>query len=222
MANRSWMIDPAIRDYIVDMTLREPPPLGRLRDYTRANVERAGMQISPEQGQFMAMLIRLMGARRGLEVGAYTGYSSTIMALALPANGRLVCLDVSEEWTAIARRVWQEAGVAHKIELHLAPAVETIARLIAQGARHGFDFAFIDADKESYEAYYEGCLELVRPGGLILVDNVLWGGAVADANDTSPLTEAVRAFNRKLARDDRVDLSMIPIGDGLTLARPRG
>ncbi len=220
MANASWMIEPKIADYMRAVTLREPPVLARLRAYTQASVERAGMQIAPEQGQFMALLVRLIGARQCLEIGTYTGYSSTALALALPDDGRLVCCDVSEAWTDVARRAWEEAGVAHKIELRLAPAVDTLAALTAAGAR--FDLAFIDADKESYDAYYEGSLKLVRPGGLILINNVLWSGAVADPDDRSPLTEAVRALNAKIARDERVRPSMLPIGDGLTLAQVVG
>jgi len=220
MASANWMLEPKIADYMRAATLREPPVLARLREHTQAKIERAGMQIAPEQGQFMALMVRLTGARRCLEIGTYTGYSSTAMALALPEDGRLVCCDVSEAWTAIARRTWAEAGVAHKVELILAPAVETLAALTRAGAR--FDLAFIDADKESYDAYYEGCLKLVRPGGLIMIDNVLWSGAVANPDDRSLLTEAVRALNAKIAKDGRVLPSMLPIGDGLTLLQVLG
>lgn len=220
MASANWMIDPKIADYIRAATLREPSPLVRLRELTQAKIERAGMQIAPEQGQFMALLVRLIGARRCLEIGTYTGYSSTAMALALPEDGRLLCCDVSEAWTPYARKAWAEAGVAHKVELRLAPAVETLAALTAEGAR--FDLAFIDADKENYDAYYEGCLKLVRPGGLIMIDNVLWSGAVANPEDHSPPTEAVRALNAKIAEDRRALPTMVPIGDGLTLAQVIG
>ncbi len=181
----------------------------------------ASMQISPEQGQFMALLLRLIGARRCLEVGTFTGYSSTVMALAMPADGQIVCLDVSEEFTARARVAWREAGVAEKIELRLAPARESLAALLAEGATGSFDFAFIDADKENYSHYYEAALELLRPGGLIAVDNTLWGGSVADPAKKDADTVAIRAFNEAVHGDERVDVSLVPIGDGLTLARKR-
>jgi predicted O-methyltransferase YrrM len=181
----------------------------------------AGMQISPDQGQFMALLVRLIGARNCLEIGTFTGYSSLAVALALPAEGRVVCCDVSEEYTEVARRAWASAGVADKIELHIAPARATLDELRAAGRRSSFDFAFIDADKANYDAYYEASLELVRAGGLIAIDNVLWSGAVADSKRQDADTKALRALNRKLRDDERVDLSMLPIGDGLTLARVR-
>ena len=179
------------------------------------------MQIAPEQGQFMALLARLMGARRALEVGVFTGYSALAVALALPQDGRLVACDVSAEWTAVARRYWAEAGGAHKIALHLAPALETLAALRAGGEEGTYDLAFIDADKVNYGAYYEACLALLRPGGLVLVDNVLWGGAVADPAVQDAETRAIRAFNERLHGDPRVDLAVLPVGDGLTLARKR-
>lgn len=192
----------------------------RLREET-ASMEQANMQIGPEQGQFMALLIELIGARSVLEVGTFTGYSALAMAVALPENGALVACDVSEEWTAIGRRYWEEAGVAHKIELRLAPALETLDALLAEGRAGTFDFAFIDADKEGYDAYYERALELVRLGGLIALDNTLWEGKVADPAATDVDTEAIRAINAKLALDERVTLSLITVGDGLTLARKR-
>jgi len=192
----------------------------RLREET-ASMEQANMQIGPEQGQFMALLVELIGARSVLEVGTFTGYSALAMAVALPENGALVACDVSEEWTAIGRRYWEEAGVAHKIELRLAPALETLDALLAEGRAGTFDFAFIDADKEGYDAYYERALELVRLGGLIALDNTLWEGKVADPAATDVDTEAIRAINAKLALDERVTLSLIPVGDGLTLARKR-
>ena len=192
----------------------------RLREET-ASMEQANMQIGPEQGQFMALLIELIGARSVLEVGTFTGYSALAMAVALPENGALVACDVSEEWTAIGRRYWEEAGVAHKIELRLAPALETLDALLAEGRAGTFDFAFIDADKEGYDAYYERALELVRLGGLIALDNTLWEGKVVDPAATDVDTEAIRAINAKLALDERVTLSLIPVGDGLTLARKR-
>ena len=192
----------------------------RLREET-ASMEQANMQIGPEQGQFMALLVEFIGARSVLEVGTFTGYSALAMAAALPENGALVACDVSEEWTAIGRRYWEEAGVAHKIELRLAPALETLDALLAEGRAGTFDFAFIDADKEGYDAYYERALELVRLGGLIALDNTLWEGKVVDPAATDVDTEAIRAINKKLAADERVTLSMVPIGDGLTLARKR-
>ena len=179
------------------------------------------MQIGPDQGQFMALLVELMGARNTLEVGTFTGYSALAMALALPNDGRLVACDVSEEWTAIGRPYWEEAGVADKIDLRLAPALETLDALLAEGLAGTFDFAFIDADKEGYEAYFERALELIRPGGLIALDNTLWEGKVLDPQVTDVNTEAIRRINTKLARDERVTLSLLPIGDGLTLARKR-
>lgn len=179
------------------------------------------MQISPEQGQFMAFLARLTGARRVVEVGTFTGYSALTVALALPADGRLVACDVSAEWTAIGRRYWEEAGVADKIDMRLAPALETLDALLTDGHADTFDMAFIDADKENYGAYYERCLRLIRPGGLIMVDNVLWGGSVADPDRDDGDTNAIRALNRALRDDDRVDFSLVPIGDGLSLARKR-
>ena len=206
--------------YLHKVSLREAEPLRLLREET-AKLPMAGMQISPDQGQFMALLVRLIGARRCLEIGTFTGYSSLAVALALPPDGRVVCCDVSEEYTAVARRAWASAGVAAKIELHIAPARATLDRLREAGQRGSFDFAFIDADKENYDAYYEASLELVRPGGLIAIDNVLWSGAVANAKRQDADTKALRALNLKLHDDERVDISMLPIGDGLTLARIR-
>ncbi len=181
----------------------------------------AVMQIAPEQGQFMALRVELIGAERTLELGVFTGYSSLAVALALPADGRIVACDVSEAWTAIARRYWDEAGVAHKIELRLAPAIETLDSLIAAGEAGAYDFAFIDAEKTEYADYYERVLELVRPGGLVAIDNVLWNGRVADPESNDDDTNAIRAFNNMLKGDERVTLSMVPIADGLTLARKR-
>jgi predicted O-methyltransferase YrrM len=206
--------------YLHKVSLREAEPLRRLREET-AKLPSAGMQISPDQGQFMALLVRLIDARNCLEIGTFTGYSSLAIALALPPDGRVVCCDVSEEYTAVARRAWASAGVADKITLHIVPARATLDRLRAAGRRGSFDFAFIDADKENYNAYYEASLELVRPGGLIAIDNVLWSGAVANDKRQDADTKALRALNLKLRDDERVDLSMLPIGDGLTLARVR-
>jgi predicted O-methyltransferase YrrM len=177
------------------------------------------MQIAPEQGQFMALLVRLTGARRILEIGTFTGYSALAMALALPAEGRIVACDVSEAWTAVAKRYWQRAGVAGRIELRLAPALQTLDALIGEGGGGSFDFAFIDADKSRYLDYYERSLTLLRPGGLIAVDNTLWGGSVADPAKIDADTAAIRAFNAALHADPRIELSLVPIGDGLTLAR---
>jgi predicted O-methyltransferase YrrM len=206
--------------YLQAVSLREPESLRLLREET-ARLPMAGMQISPDQGQFMALLVRLIGARHCLEIGTFTGYSALAVALALPAEGRVTCCDVSEEYTAVARRAWAGAGVAAKIDLHLAPARATLDRLRAEGRRGSFDFAFIDADKENYDHYYEASLDLVRKGGLIAIDNVLWSGAVADDAKQDADTRALRALNLKLRDDQRVDISMLPLGDGLTLARIR-
>ena len=220
MTNRSISLTDSLYEYLLSVSLREPAELRRLRDETAA-LPNARMQIAPEQGQFMALLVRLMGARRCLEVGVFTGYSSLAVALALPDDGRIVACDVSEEWTAVARRYWVAAGIAHKVDLRLAPALETLEGLLAAGAADSFDFAFLDADKENYPSYYERLLELVRPGGLIVADNTLWSGRVADPANTEASTEALRRFNEQLHRDERVDLSLVPVGDGLTLARKR-
>jgi caffeoyl-CoA O-methyltransferase len=206
--------------YLGRVTLRDSDILRRLREETQP-MALGRMQISPEQGQFMQLLIRLIGARKTLEVGVFTGYSSLSVALALPEQGRIIACDVSEEWTSVARRYWAEAGVAHKIELRLKPAIDSLNELLAAGEANTFDFAFIDADKENYAAYYEAALKLVRTGGLIAVDNVLWHGRVIDPAVNDEETVAIRAFNEKLHADERVDLSMLPIGDGLTLARKR-
>ena len=179
----------------------------------------SNMQIAPDQGQFMAMLARLIGAKRVIEVDTFTGYSALCLARALPEDGQVICCDVSEEFTAIAKRYWQRAGLAGMIDLRLAPAMETIQALLDDGAGGRFDLAFIDADKENYDGYFEGCLSLLRQGGLILVDNVLWDGLVIDPAANDSATKALRALNRKLAQDPRIDLAMIPVGDGLTLAR---
>ena len=209
-----------ISDYLLSVSLREPPVLRRLREETAA-LSNKQVQIPPEHGQFMALLIQLTGARRTLEVGVFTGYSSLAVALALPPDGRIVACDVSEEFTAMARRYWREAGVDHMIDLRIRPAMETLTELMVQGQRGRFDFAFIDADKTNYEGYYECALELLRPGGLIMVDNVLWSGRVLDPSDQTPDTVALRAFNKKLLGDSRVTLSVIPLGDGVTLALKR-
>ena len=206
--------------YIRDVTVREPKILARLRAAT-APMEMSMMQISPEQGQFMALLAELIGARRYLEIGTFTGYSALAVALVLPPDGKVVACDVSEKWTAIARKYWAEAKLAHMIELKLAPALQTLDELLGDGQADTFDFAFIDADKVNYDNYYERALKLVRPGGLIAIDNVLWEGAVADPAKNDADTAALKGLNRKLHGDARVTLSMLPIGDGLTLARRR-
>jgi len=201
-------------------TLREPALLERLREET-ARLPSGQMQISPEQGQLMGLLVELLGARRALEIGVFTGYSSTVVALALPTDGQLVACDLSQEWTNIARRYWREAGIEAKIELRLGPALATLDSLIEAGQSASFDFAFIDADKSAYLDYYERCLTLLRPGGLLAVDNALWSGAVADSADQRENTRAIRALNAKITSDERVSASLIPIGDGLHLARKR-
>ena len=218
MSNRTIRMNDALDAYLGRVSLRETDVQQRLREET-AVLEYAGMQISPVQGQLMRMLAGLVGARRAIEVGVFTGYSALSVALALPEDGELVACDVNEEWTAIARRYWSEAGVDSKIRLEIAPAVETLDNLIREGRSGEFDIAFIDADKTSYDLYYERCLELLRPGGLVLVDNVLWSGKVADETDRSEDTVALRAFNAKLRDDSRVELCMLPVGDGLTIAR---
>ena len=218
MSNRTIRMNDALDAYLGRVSLRETDVQRRLREET-AVLEYAGMQISPVQGQLMRMLAGLVGARRAIEVGVFTGYSALSVALALPEDGELVACDVNEEWTAIARRYWSEAGVDSKIRLEIAPAVETLDNLIREGRSGEFDIAFIDADKTSYDLYYERCLELLRPGGLVLVDNVLWSGKVADETDRSEDTVALRAFNAKLRDDSRIELCMLPVGDGLTIAR---
>ena len=217
-----WIpLDDRIYDYILRVSVRESDVMRRLREET-AGLPGAGMQVAPEQAQFMALLVELIGARRTLEVGTYTGYSALAVALSLPEDGRLVACDVSEEWTSIGRRYWREAGVDHKVELRLGPALDTLDALLSGGAAGSFDFAFIDADKVNYDAYYERALALIRVGGLIAVDNVLWSGSVADPAKRDADTRAIRALNVKLHGDERVSLSLVPVGDGLSLARRRG
>jgi predicted O-methyltransferase YrrM len=220
MSNRSIGLNPALYHYLLSVSLREHPALARLRAAT-ATHPKVNMQIAPEQGQFMALLARLIGASRCIEVGVFTGYSSLAVALALPPEGRLIACDISEDYTAVARRYWDEAGVAGKIDLRIAPAVETLDVLLDGGGGATFDFGFIDADKEGYPDYYERLLALLRPGGLMVIDNTLWGGDVANPDNNEPDTLAIRAFNDTLHGDERIDLSLVPIGDGLTLARKR-
>jgi predicted O-methyltransferase YrrM len=220
VSNRTLPLDDRLYDYLLRHSLREPESLAKLRAET-ASHPKVNMQIAPEQGQFMQMLVRLLGARRAIEVGVFTGYSSLAVALAMPADGRLLALDVSEEYTSIARRHWRAAGVAEKIELVLAPAAQTLDARLAAGEAGRYDFAFIDADKQGYLGYYQRLMQLVRPGGLIVVDNTLWGGDVADPTNRDPDTVALREFNDFLLADQRIELSLVPIGDGLTLARRR-
>lgn len=220
MTRRTQPLSNRLYAYLLDVSLRDHDVLRRLREET-GRLEQASMQIGPEQGQLMGLLLQLIDARRVIEVGTFTGYSALAMALALPEDGRIVACDVSEAWTNVARRYWEEAGVAHKIDLRLAPAADTLRALLDEGQGGTYDFAFIDADKPGYETYYELCLALLRPGGLIAVDNTLWEGKVADPAVSDPDTEAIRAFNQKVRDDDRVSLSLVPIGDGLTLLRKR-
>jgi len=217
MTNRNVKLDDRLYAYLQAHSVREHPVLAELREAT-AGMKHAGMQIAPEQGQFMALLARAVNAKRAIEVGVFTGYSSLAVALALPADGRLVACDVNEEWTAMARRYWEKAGVAQRIVLKLQPAQRTLDELIAAGESGTYDFAFIDADKSRYGAYYERCLKLLRKGGLIVADNTLWSGNVADDSVQDEDTKALRAFNEALHADSRVALSLLPIGDGVTLA----
>lgn len=217
MSNKSLGLSDRLYHYLLSVSLREPDVLAQLRQETANHPHRA-MQIAPEQGQFMALLVQLIGAQKALEVGVFTGYSSLAVALALPPGGKLIACDVSEEYTEVAKRYWQAAGVAYKIDLRIAPAIETLDQLLASGYAGSFDFVFIDADKTNYGNYYERSLALVRPGGLIAIDNVLWNGAVADETAQDDSTAAIRAFNEKLHNDQRVTLSVLPIADGLTLA----
>jgi predicted O-methyltransferase YrrM len=220
MSNKSIGLDDSLHNYLLSTSLREPQIAQLLREET-ARMESARMQIAPEQGQFMAFLVQLMGAKKTLEIGVFTGYSSLCVAQALPTDGRVVACDVSDEYTSIARRYWSAAGVAQKIDLRLAPAIETLDDLLGKGQAGTFDFAFIDADKENYWNYYKRSLELLRPGGLVAIDNVLWSGRVADDSIQDQNTKAIREFNQKIHRDERVDISMVPIADGLTLARKK-
>lgn len=220
MSNRTTPLTAELHQYLLDVSVREPDILRRLREETAELPER-NMQIAPEQGQFMQLLLKMLGARRCIEIGTFTGYSALAMALALPEDGEITCCDVSKEWTDIAQRYWREADVTAKINLSIAPAAETLSTLISAGRAGQYDFAFIDADKTGYRTYYEKCLELLRPGGVVAVDNTLWNGSVIDDDNQSEDTLAIRRFNLALHEDERVDLSLVPIGDGLTLARKR-
>ncbi len=210
-------LDQKLYEYILSVSVQEVEVLQKLREET-AKHPAARMQIAPEQGQFMALLVQLLGAKKTLDIGVFTGYSSLVVALALPPEGQVIACDIDRESTAIARRYWQQAGVADKIELRIAPALQTLDKLIDEGQTDTFDFAFIDADKRNYDNYYEKNLQLIRPGGLIAIDNVLWSGRVADPQDEDKRTIAIRAFNQKLAQDQRVKISLVSIADGLTLA----
>jgi predicted O-methyltransferase YrrM len=220
MSRESLGLGEALQAYLRKFGVREDGDLKRLREET-AGHRLAQMQISAEQGQFMRLLIELIGARKSFEVGTFTGYSAMCVAKAMGPEGRVVALDVSQEYTDIARRHWTEAGIADRIQLRLAPAADSLAAMVAAGEGGSYDFAFIDADKTGYDTYYEYALKLVRTGGLIAIDNVLWSGKVIDDSDTSDDTKALRALNQKIAADTRVTVSMVPIADGLTLARKR-
>lgn len=220
MTRETAWLDPRIQAYVRDHARREPDVLARLRERTAALPE-ADMQIGPEQGQLMALLVELTGARRILEIGCFTGYGALWMALAMPAGGRLITLDANRDWPEIGRAFWREAGVEDRIELRPGEALASLDALLAEGAAASFDLIFIDADKKSYDAYYERALALARPGGLILLDNMLWKGAVADPADQDRQTQALRALTDRLHRDERVSAVLLPIGDGLTLARKR-
>jgi predicted O-methyltransferase YrrM len=220
MTRRTLPLTDRLYDYLLATTLREHPAQARLRAAT-AELPEGGMQSAPEQGQLMGLLVELAGARRVLEIGCFTGYSTLAMALALPPDGRLLTLDVNPEWVELGRQAWREAGVEAKIEVRFGLAQASLDQLIAAGGAGGFDLVFIDADKKGYDAYYERSLILVRPGGLIMIDNVLWGGAVADPADRDRQTQALRALNAKLHADPRVSTALVPIGDGLMLARRR-
>jgi len=220
MSIRTWGMSEEVRSYLLSVSLREHDALQRLRAETKP-MRWGGMQISAEQGQLMALLVQLLGARRTFEVGTFTGYSALVVALALPPDGRVVACDVSEEWTSIGKRYWQEAGVADKIDLRIGPGLDTLDAMIKGGETGSYDFAFVDADKNNYDGYYERALVLLRKGGLVAFDNVLWGGKVLDETKTDEDTVALRALNRKLHADERVSLSMLPVGDGLTLAMKR-
>lgn len=220
MSTTTLNLDDDLYHYFQSVAFRELPVLAELRAQTQ-QMEHRNMQIAPEQGAFMAMLVKLTGARRIIEIGTFTGYSALSMALALPEGGELLALDINQDWTAVAQKYWRQAGVADKITLHIAPAQETLNSLLSNGESAQFDLMFIDADKTGYDGYYELGLKLLRPGGIMLFDNVLWGGAVADSEAQDADSVALRELNAKLHADERIDLSMIPIADGLTLARKR-
>ena len=220
MSTQTILMDDQLLEYLRQNSVREPDLLQELREETQ-KFSNSGMQISPEQGQLMAMLVKLVNARKIVEIGTFTGYSSTVMALAMPEDSQLIAFDISEEYTRTARIFWKKAGVDQRVKLVLGNAKESLKNFLQAGEQESVDLAFVDADKSSYAEYYECCLKLIRPGGLILVDNVLWSGQVADASNHDKDTEALRIFNAALSSDQRVDLCMVPIGDGLTIARKR-
>ena len=220
MSNTTLDLSPELHKYLLSVSVTESDLLQALRKETLAQ-EMSVMQISPEQGQMMHLLLKLINGKNAIEIGVYTGYSSVIIASALADSGKLIACDISEEWTGIARKYWRQAGIEHKIDLRLAPAVETLQQLLDDGKHQQFDFIFIDADKENYSRYFDYSVELLKPGGLIMVDNVLWSGRVIDAESNDVDTVAIRAFNKKLLNDSRVEICMIPISDGVTLARKR-
>ena len=220
MSTKTILMDDQLLEYLRQNSVREPDVLQELREETQ-KLSNSGMQISPEQGQLMAMLVKLVNARKIVEIGTFTGYSSTVMALAMPEDSQLIAFDISEEYTRTARIFWKKAGVDQRVKLVLGNAKESLKDFLPAGEQESVDLAFVDADKSSYAEYYECCLKLIRPGGLILVDNVLWSGQVADASNHDKDTEALRIFNVALSSDQRVDLCMVPIGDGLTIARKR-
>ena len=220
MSSSTLQLNEKVQDYLLGHSLRESTACQQLREETRP-MKMGMMQVSPEQGQFMAFLVELTGARKAVEVGTFTGYSALCVAQALPEDGTLVCCDVSEVWTGVGKKYWEQAGVSDRVDLRIGPAVDTLKAIRDAGEEGTFDFGFIDADKTSYQSYYEHMLSLLRTGGLLLIDNVLWGGSVADPDKTDEDTEAIRALNAFLHQDDRVSLSMLPVGDGLTLALKR-
>jgi len=218
MSSDTIELNQSLRDYLINVSVKEPSVLKDLREET-LKLDEFQMQISPEQGSFLSFLVKLINAKNTLDIGVFTGYSSLVVALQLPQNGYVTACDTNEEWTEIAQKYWKAAKVEDNIDLHIAPAVETLEKLISNGNEGLYDFSFIDADKINYQHYFEQSLVLVRKGGVIAIDNVLWGGRVLDNSDTEPATRAIREFNSKLYKDDRVAISMIPIGDGLTLAQ---
>lgn len=220
MSSSTLFLNQRLYEYMLDQSLRDNPVLRELRQETGLYPMR-GMQISPEQGQFMSLLIKLMKASRAIEIGVFTGYSSLCIAMALPENGELIACDVNEDWTSVARKYWQKGGVARKVKLYLAPAALTLEKLIKGGHSGTFDFIFIDGDKENYDIYYENSLTLLRKGGLIAIDNVFWQGSVAESSGSDPYTRALQLLNKKIRMDERVDHSMLPIGDGLSLVMKR-
>ena len=220
MSNRTLNLTDTLYDYVLENGVREHPILAEVRQWTNENLS-FNMQISPEHGQFMGLLTKLTGAKKALEVGVFTGYSSLSASMAMPDDGRLIACDISEEYTSIARKFWQKAGVEHKIDLRLAPATETLQQLVNNGQENSFDMAFIDADKTGYDSYYELTLKLLRPGGWLMIDNVLWSGSVADPEKNDDDTRALKALNKKIISDDRVDMVLLPVSDGVTLVMKR-